>query len=155
MEQKTDGFEQWYYPVGKLIVSFGNIEFFTYRLWEHVFPEVEVPVEFKKIVNKLIGKLREHDGLSATVMISLLQQCHDLYDKRNIIAHNPATLNLFVDQKTDKFHSSIQISPQKSFKKKKQLQSISYQELLDLVSQVDDLCRQFANSAMSFLGSNS
>lgn len=155
MEQKTDIFEQWYYPVGKLIVSFGNIEFFTYRLWEHAFPEVEVPVEFKNRVNKLIGKLKENDDLSMPVMIRLLQQCHDLYDKRNLIAHNPATLNLFVDQKTDKFHSSIQISLQKSFKKKKQLQSISYQELLDLVSQVDHLKQQFAKSVMSFWASNS
>ena len=83
--------EEWYTLIGNIMVSFAEIEWITYRLWDNLAMETEPPQEFKSRVDKLIGRLKKVEPGNERIQDTLIQS-KVLYDKRNILAHNPLRL---------------------------------------------------------------
>ena len=95
---------QWRTAIGRFILSFGSIEWFTYNMLlvlptERIFESVRF-LGFKQRINLVIQLLQEKniDDEIADKAIGLLNEAKELANTRNLIAHNPLLLNLFDDK---------------------------------------------------------
>jgi hypothetical protein len=95
---------QWRTAIGRFILSFGSIEWFTYHMLselptERIFESVMF-LGFKQRLNLVIQLVQEKnlDDEITSRVIDLLNEAKELADTRNLIAHNPLLLNLFDDR---------------------------------------------------------
>ena len=94
-----DPMAKWRDLVGGFILSFGDIELMTFRLWrDHVQVE-PIPHHFKERAGTVLSFLRRHGSRHITV-VNLLEQSMRLADKRNTVAHNPMQVQVFEHSKT-------------------------------------------------------
>ncbi len=99
MSDYQENLDKWKLLVGGFILSFGDIEMITYRLWKEVFPGREFPKQFSDRTGKLIGKLSEDKEKNSRI-IELLKKANGLSQKRHTIAHNPMEVQVFKHTKT-------------------------------------------------------
>lgn len=91
-------YTEWEIYTGRLIVSFGDIELLTYKLFE-IWLESKSSKDYTlgKRLDKLIGyvdRLETEDGKKQKIK-DLLIEAKKLNRKRNQIAHNPILLRKF------------------------------------------------------------
>jgi hypothetical protein len=94
-----DPMAKWRDLVGGFILSFGDIELTTFRLWRDHVGINPVPHNFKERTGILLGKLRRL-GAEYEVVVNVLVQALRLADKRNTVAHSPMQVQVFEHSKT-------------------------------------------------------
>ena len=99
MNDYQENIDKWKLLVGGFILSFGDIEMITYRLWQEQYGDREFPKQFSDRANKLIGKLRENEKENDQ-LINLLRKANDLAKKRHTIAHNPMEVQVYQHTQT-------------------------------------------------------
>ena len=90
--------EKWRDLVGGFILTFGEIELFTYLVWSdycHTTP----PHRFGDRVKGLLAALRMDEAKNRKV-IEALGEALRLADKRNTVAHNPTQVEIFEHSRT-------------------------------------------------------
>lgn len=95
---------RWRVAVGRFILTFGSIEWFTYHMLaelptERIFESTK-SLGFAQRTALVVQLLRERgfdNDLTETV-VELLLEAKKLAKKRNEVAHNPLFLNLFDDR---------------------------------------------------------
>ncbi len=115
-EEEEKRRKRWYAPIGESIVLFSNLEFCT-REWVKFLIEDAEKVEkvsnkwsFKRRAEDILKAIAEFDDVSKTKKdwTILWKEAIDLYENRNIIAHNPP-LNNF-DMTWDENKGKIEIT---------------------------------------------
>lgn len=100
--------DKWKLLVGGFILSFGDIEMITYRLWRELYEDREFPKQFSDRTGKLIGKLAEEENKNKT-LIELLKKANKLSIKRHTIAHNPMAVQVFEHTPTGRILTELAI----------------------------------------------
>lgn len=101
MRDYEEEISQWRELVGGFILSFGDIEAISFRLWERFCPDPEAPDRFAERVSKLIGEIRKahtnnpSEADTNQELIDLLISAIKLADKRNTVAHNPVNVQVY------------------------------------------------------------
>lgn len=101
--------DKWKLLVGGFILSFGDIEMITFRLWQKLYGDREFPKQFSDRTAKLIGKLSEAEEKNGK-LINLLRQANKLSAKRHTIAHNPMEVQVFEHTRTGRLLTESAIS---------------------------------------------
>ncbi|MBU2709333.1 hypothetical protein KCM76_25280 [Zooshikella marina] len=96
---KYDGLSNLYLTVGKILVYFATIEQAMYETYKVVCPERDYNDDsFDKRFNKLIGYF---DGNSSYESIfELLIMVKSNLDYRHLIAHNPFTFDIYINEES-------------------------------------------------------
>ena len=111
MSDYETNIDKWKLLVGGFILSFGDIEMITYRLWCNLYGDREFPKQFSDRTGKLIGKLAEKES-GNEALIGLLKKANKLSNKRHTIAHNPMEVQVFEHTPTGRiFTESAIFSP--------------------------------------------
>ena len=100
---KSEGKEKWAQLIGQILISFGDIEMITYRCLktfpsENILPSVinmKLGQRIDLISNVLKSKFGEND---INKIISLLGRVKGLSKQRNLIAHNPMSLDIYENE---------------------------------------------------------
>lgn len=94
----------WRVAVGRFILGFGEIEWFTFHMLSELpserVLESTMSLPFAKRVDIVIeiAKRRDLDPGLRMRLISVLEKAKKLAATRNLVAHNPLFLNLFDDR---------------------------------------------------------
>ena len=110
-----DIFKKWRYSVGDIILSFGNVEFFSHSLFREICPDKNVPPNFPDRAKKLRNELRRSpQKLKHALQIAeLLDRALDLFVRRNHVAHNTVSLQIYQSLKSREFASTLAIYDEK------------------------------------------
>ena len=100
---ESEGKEKWAQMIGYIFISFGDIEMITYRCIrtfpsENILPSVrnmKLAARIDLICNVLSSKF---DARDSNKMVSLLGRVKHLAKKRNLIAHNPMSLDIYENE---------------------------------------------------------
>jgi hypothetical protein len=142
MEIEFADLEKKFAPIiGQAILSFGNIEYFTFQALEYlpndnIFNSAAV-LSFTQRVDLIIEILK---GRKSTAkinhrLITLLEKAKELAKTRNIIAHNPLLIDIYTSKKGEV--SSPQIC---SYLNKKRM--VTYQTLVDFIKKVEAVAEE-------------
>lgn len=95
---------EWRAWVGRAILAFGDIEFVTVKMLAHIPRDSIVnalaKLAFGRRVDLLIEILRQRGSPAARETIEKLKHAKVLAEVRNIVAHNPLLLDVFVSHET-------------------------------------------------------
>ena len=132
---RTSEDAKWRDLVGGFILAFGEIELFTYLMWPSCYPKQEVPDKFADRISQLVDALKKKQPRSAAV-IGALREAKGLAKRRNTIAHNPASVQVYEHTKTGElfFERAIQARRGKDY--------ITDAELQKLRNKAEDLARR-------------
>jgi hypothetical protein len=100
---QTQGRDKWAEYIGKTMLCFGDIEFITFECLinfsrDNIFQstsKMNLNPRIDLIIN--IIKSRFNDDESSE-LIMLLKETKNLADKRNLIAHNPLSFDIYEDE---------------------------------------------------------
>jgi hypothetical protein len=124
--------DKWCHLVGSFILSFGDIELITYRLWKECFPDNRAPNRFKERTNKIIDYLKEQEEVENEI-IKNLQRALKIANRRNTIAHNPVQVQVFQHSRTGQLMAEQAIC---SITNKDYIDDL---ELIELKGEVEDI----------------
>tara|TARA_R110002049_G_scaffold22908_12_gene81423 strand:+ start:2278 stop:2703 length:426 start_codon:yes stop_codon:yes gene_type:complete len=91
--------ERWRDLVGGFILTFGEIELFTYHIWSEYLHGQKPPRLFASRTKALIAALQEN-LIDHKQTINALNDALSLAKKRNTIAHNPTMVEVFEHTQT-------------------------------------------------------
>lgn len=140
-----DIFKKWRYPVGDIILSFGCIEFFSHRLFKQICPDKTMPLNFKLRAKKLRNELRRSPKKlkHARKVADLLDKALDLFDKRNHVAHNTVSLEMYQSLKGQEIVFFTAISDEK--KANEDIVCLmTYEDLIKLQNDIRILTRKLS-----------
>ena len=142
---KTEGKEKWAQLIGLIIIEFGEIERITIRCLR-TFPS-------ENIISSVIGmKLSSRVDLICSILeskfsngetnkiIPLLKKAKKLAEKRNILAHNPMSLDIYENEEGEIFKFKEVI---KSLKNEKQY--IHFCDLETLYKDISAITPEMSN----------
>lgn len=104
MSRLDSDIEQWRTAIGKAITCFGEIELVTYKCLAHIprdqITETASRLRFGQRVKLIIEILEGRNPITNHVrlFVGMLRRAEQLASIRNVIAHNPVMLNMFVDK---------------------------------------------------------
>jgi hypothetical protein len=103
LEEMTNN---WATEIGRVFIAFGNIEYITHQCMCTVPRDTICAVTSKMMLGPRIDLLQAilaplHQGHAMRLAL-LLQRAKELSERRNIIAHNPLGLDLYVTEKGEK-----------------------------------------------------
>lgn len=132
----NEEYDDWEKFAGKLIVSFGEIELITYKLFEFLqFEEKAAEYTLDQRLSKLIGHIdRQEDSitLQKEKMKDLLISAKKLNDIRNLVSHNPAILHRDFGAYYEKFLTDL----------RGEMTPITIEQLQEYADEVTDLKAQ-------------
>jgi len=131
---------EWESLVGRALLRFGDIEYVSVRCLD-VIPDERVfastsGLEFSRRVEVLLEILNNRKELTPTLtkLRDGFKRAKELAKTRNLIAHNPLMLNLYVNHETREAAAMYRIDSARSEK-----HSITLDELKEFAAEVDDL----------------
>lgn len=135
--------EEWRQLVGTAILSFGDIEFITLKCLAHlpsdkIFKSMS-GLPFSCRVDLIIEILQSRSSLPrhAEVLINKLQRAKALSEYRNVIAHNPLLLDVYLIKANDDLRFEHAISSARSREK-----TIDLASLKELSAEIEDLAAE-------------
>jgi hypothetical protein len=143
--------EEWEALVGKALLRFGDIELVSIKclawLPKDKIGATTARMDFGRRVDLLIELLEAREGRDSHLdaILSGMKQAKGLARKRNLIAHNPVMLNLYVNEDETQHMAEYSISSARS-----EGQTMDLAELKEFAAEVDDLS---ATLWMAFLKS--
>lgn len=129
--------------IGKAIIGFANIEYFTYTALE-ILPNESIfktacNLELCQRLDLLIEIVKGRPvSEKANTFVTTLNRCRKLAEKRNLIAHNPLIIESFGNTLTPRIKHCL-----------KKNKSISLEELRLLCEEVDSLGSQLYGKLLS------
>jgi hypothetical protein len=97
----------WRNLIGDFMMEFSEIEYISYSLWGKVLPDKNPSHNFKERTRQIISQL---NGSRNIEVKKYLERATELADKRNTIAHNPALLQIFINEETNVIYRELAIS---------------------------------------------
>ena len=120
----------WRNLIGDFMIEFSEIEYISYSLWTKKVSNGDPSHSFKERTRQVVSQL---NGSKNFEIKSNLERAIDLADKRNTIAHNPALMQIFINEKTNDIYHELSIS---TFKEG---YYIDLPELKELVAEAGDI----------------
>jgi hypothetical protein len=131
---------EWESLVGRALLRFGDIEYVSVRCLdvipgERLFASTS-GLEFSRRVDILLEILNNRKELTPPLskLRDAFKRAKELAKKRNLIAHNPLMLSLYVNHETQESAATYRIDSARSAK-----HSITLDELKEFSAEVDDL----------------
>ena len=143
MDERTRELDEWRCMVGTAILSFGDIEFITLKCLAHIPSDTIVKVAshlpFSRRVDLIVEILEGRSSQSQSVMtlIAKLKRAKALSEYRNVIAHNPLLLDLYINQATGDMKAERAITAARSDGK-----SIDLPGLTELATEAESLASE-------------
>lgn len=136
MDDYARDLEKWKILIGGFILSFGDIEAITYRLWEcYCRTDIALaPQQFGDRASKIIGAMKESSA--DREIIDLLIAAKKLADKRNSLAHNPVQVQVYQHTENGALWAELGLQCRKSG------EFIDDLELIELESAARDIVAQ-------------
>jgi hypothetical protein len=128
--------------IGQAIINFGKIEVSTLEVADKVLRETTVEEMAKSRLSSRVKALqkmlagRNPKGEATARLISLLERCKILADRRNMIAHNPVAFD--ISYLNGKFQYTPAICNYVNSQKK-----MTYQELFEFCKETEALAHDF------------
>lgn len=140
MTKIVDLQHKWATQIGRVFIAFGSIEYITIQCLKTI-PTDNI---FKSTRNfqltsriELIQDLLEPlSDAEVERFVALLQRAKDLAKKRNLLAHNPLMLNVYVNEEND-FRMQETVASLRDERK-----HMTYEELKSLALEAEDLASQ-------------
>ena len=123
----------WRNLIGDFMMEFSEIEYISYSLWAKKISGANPSHNFKERTKQVISQL---NGAKNVKIKSNLEKAIALADKRNTIAHNPALMQIFINEETKEIYHELAIS---TFKEG---DYIDLPELKELVAEAEDIKMQ-------------
>lgn len=101
---ETEGKDKWAHLIGQVMIGFGDIEYITLECL-HVFPTENIFPSVSKmnlspridlIIN--IGESKFQKEEEKNPIIDCLKKAKELATKRNLIAHNPMSMDVYANE---------------------------------------------------------
>ena len=131
---------EWEALVGRALLRFGDIEYVSIRCLQ-VIPRDRITssiskMDFSRRADVLLEILDNRKDLTQPLLKLRegFKRAKELAKKRNIIAHNPLMLSLYVDTKTYESTATYRIDSARS-----ENHSVTLDELKEFAAEVDDL----------------
>jgi hypothetical protein len=146
------GHEEWEALVGKALLRFGDIELISIKCLAWL-PKDKIGAAAAKlgfgsrvdILLELLAARETRDSRLEAIMIGM-KRAKELAKKRNLIAHNPVMLNLYVNKDETEHLAEYSISSARS-----EGQTMDLDELREFAAEVEDLS---ATLWMAFLNTS-
>ena len=132
--------DEWRALVGTAIVCFGDLELITIKCLAHIphdrIAETASRLPFARRVDLLVEIIEGRGQLpsSITTFLSQLKRARKLAEVRNVIAHNPVMLNLYLQRGTGDVHAERSIAAAR-----REGLSIDLASLKEFAAEVEDL----------------
>jgi len=97
----------WRNLIGDFMMEFSEIEYISYTLWAQKVANGNPSYKFKTRTKQVVSQL---NGADEKEVKKNLERAIELADKRNTIAHNPALMQVFVNEKTNEIYHELAIS---------------------------------------------
>lgn len=150
MEIEFADLEKKFAPIiGQAILSFGNIEYFTFQALEYlpndnIFNSAAI-LPFTQRVDLIIEILKGRNPAKInSKLIKLLEKSKELAKTRNIIAHNPLIIEIYTSKKGEV--SSPKIC---SYLNKKRM--VTYQDLVDFIDSAEAVALQLNDAFLELI----
>lgn len=143
MDEHAREHDEWRRMVGTAILSFGDIEFITLKCPAHIPSDTIVKVSsrlpFSRRVDLIVQILEGRSSQPPSVMtlIATLKRAKALSEYRNMIAHNPLLLDLYIDQASGDMKAERAITAARSEGK-----SIDLAGLKELAAEAESLASE-------------
>lgn len=131
---------EWELLVGRALLRFGDIEYVSVRCLD-VIPDERIfestsRLDFSRRVEILLEILSNRKELTPPLckLMDGFKRAKELARTRNLVAHNPLMLNLYVNHETQESAATYRIDSNRSVKN-----SITLEELKEFSAEVDDL----------------
>ena len=104
---RTEGKDKWANLIGQIMIGFGDIEYITLECL-HVFPTENIFPSVSKmnltpridlIINIVESRFQKEEEKSP--IINCLNKAKDLAKKRNLIAHNPMSMDVYANDNNE------------------------------------------------------
>ena len=105
--------DTWPTLVGKFLLAFGDIELISFFLWERYFPGQTAPSNFRERTSKVIFHTQSDERISPAVG-DLLRSAMQIAEKRNTVAHNPLSVQVYRHSETGELTQKLTIGSQLS-----------------------------------------
>lgn len=134
---------EWQALVGTAIVSFGELELITLKCLAHIphdrISDTASRLGFGQRVDLLLEILNGRKPLPEVVLVfaEKLKRAKKLAETRNLIAHNPVMLNLYVHMSTGDFKALRSITSARGDGR-----SIELEDLKEYAAEVEDLASE-------------
>jgi hypothetical protein len=131
---------EWQALVGKAILRFGDIESISLRCLAHIptdkIAESAARLEFSRRVDILIEIMEGRPALTPTfaALLNGFKRAKVLAKTRNLIAHNPVMLDIYVNPLTDDIYTEHTIASARSTG-----QTLNLEQLKEFAAEVEDL----------------
>lgn len=132
--------EKWQAAVGKAIIRFGDIELISFKCLAHIpqdkIADSAASLDFSRRADLLIELLEARSSLSAPLkgLLEGFKLAKSLSKIRNLIAHNPVMLDIFVKLGTDDVLTERTIRSARS-----RTQTLNFEQLTEFADTVENL----------------